>query len=276
MKTLKIEKFSPKKSELVELSKKYRGLVINGIDDVSGYSEVDNARKDLKRKRREIQITGKDMRSEAVAFQKEVIKLEGELVQIIEPLERGLKGKQDIINEEKLKVERLKELPKRKEDLSKLGEIKIDDDSLLSMSNDEFTAFYNTENTKILEKKQQELEEKQKKIIEQEQELQREKELKETLEKARKQVRKEEIEKAKKEKQEIIDQQQQREKELEEAEKVANQKKEDEKTRLEEMGRYQKFLLENNYSAKNEHSFYIDDLGDEVVLYKKVAVFKKR
>ena len=46
---LNIEKFSPKKAELLDVSKKYLFLEIKGIDDKQGYMVVGEARKDLKR-----------------------------------------------------------------------------------------------------------------------------------------------------------------------------------------------------------------------------------
>ena len=102
MESLNIEKFSPKKAELIALADKSKGLVINGVDDKIGYSLVHDTRMELKRARVEIAKTGKNLRADALSFQKAVIEKEKELIAIIEPVEKDLELKQEAIEKRKL------------------------------------------------------------------------------------------------------------------------------------------------------------------------------
>lgn len=177
MENFSIEKFSPEKAALTELANKYASLTINGVDDTAGYAIVDEARKDLKKKRVLIKNTGKELRQEAVDFQKKVIAVEKELIGIIEPLELELKAKQDVIDDEKRKALRLAALPARKEKLAKIN-LEMTDDDILAMSAEEFVEFYNVKTGEYLEAKE-------KAIKEQEAKLAREKELEAAKEQAR-------------------------------------------------------------------------------------------
>ncbi len=67
---LSIELLTPKAIELRDIVAKYKDLQITGIEDKSGYQLVDEARKDLMHRRREIQKFAKGIRDEAIQFQK--------------------------------------------------------------------------------------------------------------------------------------------------------------------------------------------------------------
>lgn len=169
--------FSTGKAALAELAARYADLTINGVDDAAGYAIVDEARKDLKKKRVMIKNDGKEFRQEALAFQKKVIEMEKELIEIIEPLEHELKAKQDIVDEAKRKALRLAALPARKEKLAKIS-FEMADDEILAMSAEEFVEFHNTKTGEYLEARE-------KAVKEQEAKLAREKELEAAKEQAR-------------------------------------------------------------------------------------------
>ena len=90
---MQLEKFNPTTAELKQKAEECSSLIIKGVDDKEGYQAVHKARMDLVRTRREINKTGKELRAEAIAFQKAVIDKEKELIGIISPVEDDLKAK---------------------------------------------------------------------------------------------------------------------------------------------------------------------------------------
>lgn len=194
---LNIEKFSPKKAELELVANKYKNLSIEDINDVTGYKLVDEARKDLKRKRVEIEKTGKELRDEANKFAKGVIALQNELVGIISPIEEELKEKQAKIDKEKERQARLVVLPERKEKLESvrvIGELimfpMLTDDEILDMDSDVFQSFYNQKKEEYLNEKENQLEiERQKQEAEKKRQEDEKKRL-DDLEKARQEAKK--------------------------------------------------------------------------------------
>ena len=308
MESLNIEKFNPNKAELQKVVDKYSSLKIQNVDDKEGYSKVDYARKDLKQKRVLITNTGKELRAEAITFQRSVINIEKELVGIIEPLEKSLQEKQDKINDEKEMVKKRKLLPERREKME-LIELDVDDDFILKMDNNEFYSFYNekretyfggkrlAEEKKIADEKQKIEDEKAKfaedkrvaeatKVAEKEAqntaikdaEIARQKakdDKDQAIEDERQKARDDKealIAKHKKEDEERIE----KEKEVQRIkdEKIAYEKKE--KEALEKKQQYQKFLKDNGYTEKNKDDFYIMNCisDNTIILYKKVNQFK--
>lgn len=140
---LNLEKFNPTRAELLSLADEGRKLVINGIDDAEGYAAVHTYRMKLKQSRVQIAKIGKEAREEALAYQKKVIAYEKELIGIIEPIEQDLQAKQDAIDEEKARLERIALLPSRKEKLTEIG-LTVDDDFLIAMDVDAFQEFYDS------------------------------------------------------------------------------------------------------------------------------------
>lgn len=305
MENLDIAKFSLTKASLAELANRYTSLTINGIDDTVGYAIVDEARKDLKKKRILIKNTGKELRQEAIDFQKRVIAMEKELIEIIEPLELELKAKQDVVDAAKRKALRMAALPARKEKLAKIN-LEMADDDILAMSAEEFVEFYNVKYGEFLEAKERAIKEQEEKIA-REKELEvarerakiaaeeaareeaariaketaeREARLKEEAEAAKVKAVREAEEKAAAEKQALIDEQNAKEAarlkaeedaKLAEQERLARERLELEE--LEKKKKYQKFLSDNGYNEDTKHDFHILRGVDEVILYKKVDSF---
>lgn len=288
---LNIEVFSPKKNELIDLAKKYQDLKIIDINDKDGYKIVDVARKDLKTKRVEIQKTGKDLRAEAVAFQKRVIAVENELVSLIEPIEKDLQTKQEHINNLKIKQERLLVLPERLARLEALN-INLHEDFILEINDMDFDKYINNETTRILQEKMKEQEIERAKLVAEQQELVRQKELVAAMKKAEEDAlalaerkRKEDIARLEQEKQKAIDaerkkaeeekialikaQQEAEQKRLDE-ERWLKEKEEEEAQAREKFVAYQTFLKDNNF---DKETFKAIREGNFIVLYKKVASF---
>jgi hypothetical protein len=89
---------------LVELASKYKGLSIKGIDDKDGYKAVKEARLIMKKARTKIESVAKDLREDAVKFQKMVIERKDELIAIIQPVEDELHATEKRIDEEKEQI----------------------------------------------------------------------------------------------------------------------------------------------------------------------------
>ena len=262
MENLNLDEFNPTKFELTKLAEKYKSLEIKDIEDKEGYLIVDEAIEKLKKTRNEIRKFGKKARSKAIAYQKEVIKTEKELVAIIEPIELDLLNKQKIVDTEIEKRKRIEFLPERH---IKLKEIKciIDDETLLLMDDNEFMRFFNEKKEEYLlkiqeenEKKEEELKKEKLRIQEEKDSIEREKQKQIEIEKARKEtakrVKKEMEEKTIKLEQERVKQ------ELAEKEKTEKNKK------------YIKFLDKNGYSEKEKENYFIQRDNNKIVLFKKI------
>jgi hypothetical protein len=90
---LNIDLFNPTKADIIALVAECKGLEISGINDTAGYEKVKEAKNKLVHARGKIEKAGKAFRAKALAYQKAVIKLEDELVALIEPTEKELKAK---------------------------------------------------------------------------------------------------------------------------------------------------------------------------------------
>lgn len=267
METLDIEKFNPTKAEITDLVSKYSALEIKGVDDRAGYALVDNARKELKKVRINIEKTGKSLRAEALAFQKAVIEKEKELVGMVEPTEIELQDKQNQIDLEKEKIKRKELLPERRFKMKAIS-LAVDDDFLLLMDDPQFNAFYNQKNSDFLAEKERKLREEQEKVEAEKRKIEDEKQAQER-EKQRQieleEVRKDAESKAKAEMKLQAEKAKKLAKEQEE-QWVRNEKSIQDK--LEKDKKYQAFLKKNKYV--NGSDFIIQHNGNKIVLYKKV------
>jgi len=297
---LNIEKFSPQKAELCTLADQYAGLTISGIEDKAGYKAVDEARKDLKRKRVEITKTGKELREEAVAFQKKVIAVEKELVAIIEPVEIDLAGKQEEIDKAVQMEKRKANLPYRQSQLKEIG-VEIADEFILAMEDAQFLAYLTEKKAEKVAEQERKLKEAQEQLAHEQAKLAEEKRLETVRAEAAKREREEadyrakvaaekaeadkqaaieaERKKAEDERRALIEEQERKEKarqaaiEAEENAKAATAAQEqEEKKKLEAKKKYQAWLTSNNYADNGE--FLLQKEEGCVVMYRKVSTYK--
>lgn len=89
---MEIAKFNPAKEEIQAVVMEVEGLTISGVDDVAGYEAVKAGKKKLADYRIEITKFGKKQREEAIFWQREVLRQEKELIEMIEPTETKLKN----------------------------------------------------------------------------------------------------------------------------------------------------------------------------------------
>lgn len=275
---LDLEQFNPTRAELQDLAEKYSKIEIKGVEDKIGYQLADEARKNLKRKRVEIEKKGKEMRDEAIKFQKAVISKEKEFVAIIEPIEIALQEKQNAIDWEIEKRKRLEFLPAKIERLAKIN-VLADEEEILKMDDQKFEVYFNEKHAEYLAEVERKQKEQQDKIDAENKRIEEEKRLAEIKEQARIEAEKkakQEIEnvklKAEKEKQALIDKQKREEEQKKKDEEEKARQEKEEQEALEKKKKYQKFLTDNNYNADTDKLFNTDD---GVVLYRKMAEFKK-
>lgn len=143
MPDLDIQKFDPTAAELQKLADAARAVVVTDFTDKAQLEAVSDARKSLKQARVRITKRGKELREDAIKFQKEVIAKENELVAIIEPEEERLSQIEKDIELAQEKERNKLLLPARVARLTALDpELKFDDDALNAMSIPQFEEFF--------------------------------------------------------------------------------------------------------------------------------------
>lgn len=272
--SLSIAKFDPMVAELQALVEGTKAIVSVDHSNPDEIKNITAKRKEIRDKRKEIEDFGKSLRAGALSFQKAVIAKENEIVAIIEPEEKRLKGLEDEAKEKVEMESRAALLPARREKLAMLCDgIEASDEELLKLDPEEFTAYYNQRVGDKNAKDQAEIAKKQAEVDRKQAEMDR----KEREAKIAEDARLRGIEEAKKaeetrrEEEKKHAEQEAERKEIEAkqiADKEAKKKKD-----LEKQARYQAWLLDNEYEDNGE--FLISDLGAEVFLYKKVSTFTK-
>ncbi len=121
MDALNIENFNPAIAELLAMAEESKQVTITDFEDPKQVEAVRQQRIKLKNVRVQIEKKGKELRDDAVKFQKAVIAKENELVSIIEPEEERLKVLEDEAKTYALRQERARKLPERQKRLSDAG-----------------------------------------------------------------------------------------------------------------------------------------------------------
>ena len=289
---MEIVKFNPTIAEIKATILEVEGLTIAGVEDVTGYELVKAGRTKVGKLRTRVTNFGKEQRAEAIAWQKEVLRQEKDLLKMIEPVENELKAKLEAIDAQVKRAEREALLPSRRAMLESIN-IEITDDEILDMDVDQFSKFYTEKQMAHFQ-----LEEERKKRVEMEkkhaEELENAK--KEAAENAKREAeekaeRDKQIaaEKAEKDKQDAIDkikrdqeekerkEKQAREKAIkDEEDRIENERKEQEKS--EKNKKYKEWLAENGYNKATENDFVVK-IGEPIIpggkkiciLFKKVS-----
>lgn len=300
METLNLEKFEPTVAKLQEMV-----MATKKITSSDTLPIIKAERIGLRNIRVSIEKRGKELRTDAINFQKAVINKEKELIAIIEPEETRLaKIEEDI--------EMLDEMQKRKEKLPE-NQLRLQSvgvtitpemtEQLLKMSLQEVDLFYNqllgtkNENDRLaleaekekirIEQEEQvkqarakELEAENTRLKQQAQQDAKERELRDRELKVKTDA--ERLQAEEKARIEERARQERLAKERQIAEEKARieeeQRKEEvrikEHNRLNQMKKYQAFLGKYGYTEETKENFYILKSDDEINLYKKVGTFK--
>lgn len=313
MDTKDLEKFDPTVQQLKELVSQTQAITATDLTDSKQLEVVKRNRIALKTARVKIENTGKELRADAIKFQKAVIAKENELVAIIAPEEERLKSIEAEAEALAIKAKRLEVLPVRKERLAAIG-VTHQDDFLLDLEDNQFESLFNQEVAKKNERDRLAAEEKARQDKAEADRIQAEKdaearakieaeerrqaderekieaqkrandaealrlkteaETREREEKARQEererlAREEADRKAAEEKAEADRKEKERLAQLEAEEKVRKDKEV-----LEKQEAYKKFKIDCGMTADNIGDFKEVNTGTELILYKKVGVFK--
>jgi hypothetical protein len=291
---MEIIKFDPTIEELNKLVTVSKKIKVTDINDKKQIEVVRENRIILKTARVAITKRGKELREEALAFQRNIISQEKELIAIIEPEEERLSAIEEEVKQKQLIEERKALLPTRREQLDAIGDgMTVTDDVLLDMDTETFSAYKNERVAQKNESDRLAIETEKRKVQEEAERQQREKETQEREKRAREEAQAEAERKlalAKEEAEMRI----QREKEeaerrvIAERERIEREQKEKEARELQEKAeaaarakaeqevlekkkKYQAWLTKNDYS---ESTHYLRNEGGVVTLYKIISTFK--
>lgn len=155
-----------REASLMQLAKEYKGLTIDGVDDKEGYKKVSEARKILKSERVKVEKDAKELRENAVKFQKSVISREKELVAIIEPIENELQTEETRIDEDREKI-RVEDERKKSEKINSRIKVlsdyhyAVDIQIITNMSDEKFQDVLNEAKTEFNKSEKLRIEEEQ-------------------------------------------------------------------------------------------------------------------
>lgn len=265
MNELSISKFDPLKAEISALVENIKSVVASSTG-ATGYELMKEKKKVLQSRRTDLVRDLKAERDGALKFQKAVIEVEKDCLNMIASIEDPIDEKIKAIDDARKREERLAILPERKEKLASI-ELVMTDDEILDMDDKVFAQFFIDKKVIYLEEKQARIDAENKRIADEKLAEENEAKRQADLEKARKEGEKIAKQKAKEAEERRIAKEKQ-----EKEEQAAKEKAENE--RLEKMKKYQKFLSDNGCTKETEKEFYIKKDETKVVLYKKVGEFK--
>ena len=258
MADLDIEKFDPSVAEIQKIVEESKMV------DITDLKQVKDKRITLKNIRVTITKKGKELREDAITFQKAVIAKEKELVGMIEPEEDRLQGVEDKAAEAAEMEKRKMFLPERYTKLSEIKDgIEVTDEELLAMDQTQFMEYVNKRRADKIEVDSKDLLARENKIKEEEQKQHREKETREREEKARR----EERERLDREAKEKVEREAREKKEEEE-------RKEAERKELEAKAAFRAYVKEIGFETGNSE-YYSREADGFVYFYKKIGEFKK-
>lgn len=251
-----LEVFNQIRSELTLLVEKHKDLKINGVDDVNGYLKVKEARAEIRKAEIDLEKLAKAERQNALDYQRGIIKLEKDLLEITNPKIEEFDKQMKEIEELKAREERKLLLPDRKEKLAEIGK-EMTDEEILNFDEKTWATFYSQAKLSYLEAKENERMAEQRKAEE-------EAKIEKAKEEARQQALKEAEEKAEREK----------EKEAQRILQEEARKKAEEEARQKDEA-FKNWLKENGNPDFNSGEWKIETQGNKSILYKKVSEFIK-
>lgn len=149
---MEIIEFDPTVSQLHSMIAITSAITAQDLSDDKQIALVKESRMHLRDARITIEKRGKELRADALKYQKDVITKEKELLSIIGPEEDRLKELEDQAAQIKVREARKALLPMRREQLNGLIEYRPEDDFLLDMDNDEFITYLNTKKAEKLDR----------------------------------------------------------------------------------------------------------------------------
>lgn len=280
--TMDIEKFNPTVAELQQLATETKQVDCDDLRNETQVALVHEARRKLQKARVAITKKGKELRQEALDFQRAVIAREKELIGIIEPEEQRLLAIGNEADRIKLMDERKEKLPERRASLTGIDDHAPEptDEELLAMDDEAFTTYRNAR-VALAHEIEQKLIEEERLAEEREAEKVRiaEQARKEALAKAEldkafaearhKREMAEVEERARKQAEAVRLEAERKEKERKDAEKKA----EAERKRIERMKEYRAWRAAHGWTEETKEEYLEITKDGTVTLYKKLGVF---
>jgi unconventional prefoldin RPB5 interactor 1 len=282
------------KENLTKVVEATKTLEVADLKDKEALDKVHTTRINLRDIRVHITKYGLKLRADATAYNKEVIRLEDELVAVIKPEEERLAKIEDEAKQLAIREERLEKLPARKARLAELdleGRVMtaVTDEFLLSMDSEAFEAYYNSvvaERNELIRMKQ--LEEQAKADAEikrqQDEEKAKLKAEQDKIDEEKKKIDDANAELAKRE-QALADEkaklaQEEERKKCEEADRLEAIKKQEEEKKKQELllakrEQFKAFLVQHGRTEDNKADFKTEEVEGGWELWKKVGVFNK-
>lgn len=247
-------------TELATLRTRAQSIVVNDITNEAEMALAKKMRKELSEARIEISKNAKLARDEFTVINRGIREVELALLSEFEEEEDRLKGYEEELKAKRLRDERMLVLPVRKERLAVI-DVVVPDEELLAMDDLTFSNFLAEKQEAILmEKKRKEEDDARIKAAEEA-----------AADRARKDAESKAAAEAEEKEREHRAEIERLEKEKRDAE-LQEKAKEAEAYALAKEKKYKQFLKDNGY---NEIEFTTIDVGDAVILYKQVAVYKK-
>ena len=153
---LELQKFDKAKADLTKLVDGYKDLKIKDVNDDSGYETVKRAKNELVTERGILERLGKSMRDNFTKVNREIMKIQKDVVGIVEPLELELKGKLKAIDNGKIRFRRMNYLESKKDSLKEI-ELELSDEEILKFSDGDFLDFFAEQKILYLEAKQKKI-----------------------------------------------------------------------------------------------------------------------
>lgn len=270
---LNIEQFNPTAAELSKIAADSAALTITDFEDAKQVKAVHDQRMILKNTRVLITKKGKELREDALKFQKAVIAKEKELIEIISPQEDRLEALENQAEEFKIRQERERKFPERLAQLVDLG-CTLDDqqkEAILMMDDVAFAGLVDNTKRAIedarLAKERAEIEAREAEVRRKEEEIKAKEDAIriEAERKAADERRAAEMEKARIEGEA-------RERARIEAEAAERRKAEE---KAEKSKKLKAWLEEAGCTEANKGDFYIQHTDTQVVLFKRIGAFNK-
>lgn len=104
-----LQRFNITDAAIATLSDQYMVLTIEDLADKDGYKKVHEARMDVKNRRIAVQKTGKELREEAIKYQKTIIAEEKRIISLLAPIEAHLTAEETKIDDEKAAIKAAEE-----------------------------------------------------------------------------------------------------------------------------------------------------------------------
>lgn len=102
--TKELQKYDTTDAAIATLRQQYMALTIKGLDDKDGFDQVHKARMNVKTKRVQVAKRGKELREDAVAFQKAVLTEEKRIIGLLEPIEDHLSDEESRVEQERSRI----------------------------------------------------------------------------------------------------------------------------------------------------------------------------